>query len=32
MSAAVEQHLKGFVSDRADGALVGPFLPMLRFP
>ncbi len=32
MAAMVAQHLKGFVSGRADGALVGPFAPMLRFP
>lgn len=32
MAAVVAKHLKGFVSKRADGALVGPFPPMLRFP
>ncbi len=32
MDAYVREHLKGFVSHRADGALVGPFAPMLRFP
>ena len=32
MSAYVRDHLKGFVSKRGDGALVGPFPPMLRFP
>ena len=32
MAKRVAQHLKGFVSKRADGALVGPFPPMLRFP
>ncbi len=32
MSGYVAEHLKGFVSKRADGALVGPFAPMLRFP
>ena len=28
----VAERLKGFVSKRADGALVGPFPPMLHFP
>lgn len=32
MSAYVRDHLKGFVSKRSDGALIGPFPPMLRFP
>lgn len=32
MAADVAKHLKGFASKRADGALVGPFAPMLRFP
>jgi len=32
MSGYVAEHLKGFVSKRDDGALVGPFAPMLRFP
>ena len=32
MAAYVQEHLKGFVSRRSDGALVGPFAPMLRFP
>lgn len=32
MNAYVAEHLKGFVSHRSDGALVGPFAPMLRFP
>lgn len=32
MDAYVGEHLKGFVSHRDDGALVGPFAPMLRFP
>ncbi len=32
MKAGVEAHLKGFVSARADGALIGPFPAMLRFP
>lgn len=31
MSGYVAEHLKGFVSKRNDGALVGPFAPMLRF-
>jgi alkylhydroperoxidase family enzyme len=32
MNGYIAEHLKGFVSQRADGALVGPFAPMLRFP
>lgn len=32
MRQEIAKHLKGFVSKRADGALVGPFAPMLRFP
>ncbi len=32
MNAYITEHLKGFVSHRVDGALVGPFAPMLRFP
>ena len=32
MRQEIASHLKGFVSKRADGALVGPFAPMLRFP
>ena len=32
MAEIVAKHLKGFVSKRADGALVGPFPPLLRFP
>jgi 4-carboxymuconolactone decarboxylase len=32
MAGYVREHLKGFVSHRDDGALVGPFAPMLRFP
>ena len=32
MTGYVERHLKGFVSRRDDGALVGPFPAMLRFP
>ena len=30
--AEIFEPLKGFVSKREDGALVGPFAPMLRFP
>ncbi len=32
MKAGIDGHLKGFVSARADGALVGPFPAMLEFP
>ena len=32
MAPEIAAHLKGFVSKREDGALVGPFAPMLRFP
>ncbi len=32
MAAVIAEHLKGFVSKRDDGALVGPFPPMLHFP
>ncbi len=32
MAALVDRNLEGFVSRREDGALVGPFPPMLRFP
>src|ERR1700709_689381 len=32
MAPVIAGHLKGFVSKRADGALVGPFAPMLHFP
>jgi len=32
MAGYIAEHLKGFVSKRRDGALVGPFAPMLRFP
>ncbi len=32
MDRYIGAHLKGFVSHRDDGALVGPFAPMLRFP
>ncbi len=31
MSPVIAEHLKGFVSKRSDGALVGPFPPMLHF-
>jgi len=31
MAPVVAEHLKGFVSRRGDGALVGPFAPMLHF-
>jgi 4-carboxymuconolactone decarboxylase len=30
--AGVQKHLKGFISERGDGALIGPFIPMLHFP
>ena len=32
MTGVIHEHLHGFVSDRPDGALVGPFAPMLHFP
>ena len=32
MAQEIARHLKGFVSKREDGALVGPFAPMLHFP
>lgn len=32
IQAGSEKHLKGFISKRADGALIGPFNPMLHFP
>ena len=32
MRAVIAKHFKGFVSQRVDGALVGPFNPMLHFP
>lgn len=32
MAAYIGEHLKGFVSSRPDGALIGPFAPMLRHP
>lgn len=31
MAPVIAEHLKGFVSKRNDGALVGPFPPMLQF-
>lgn len=31
MAPVIAEHLKGFVSKRGDGALVGPFAPMLHF-
>jgi len=32
MTGYIAEHLKGFVSKREDGALIGPFAPMLQFP
>jgi 4-carboxymuconolactone decarboxylase len=32
IQAGIESHFKGFVSKRADGALIGPFNVMLHFP
>ncbi|BBZ30763.1 hypothetical protein MMAD_50580 [Mycolicibacterium madagascariense] len=32
MTGVIHQHLRGFTSDRPDGALVGPFAAMLHFP
>jgi 4-carboxymuconolactone decarboxylase len=32
IKAGVEAHLQYFVSQRPDGALIGPFIPMLHFP
>ena len=32
MVPQIDAHLKGFVSKRDDGALVGPFAAMLRYP
>ena len=32
MVPAVHEHLQGFVPQRADGALLGPFPPMLAWP
>lgn len=32
IAPVIAEHLKGFVSKRADGALIGPFPPTLHFP
>jgi 4-carboxymuconolactone decarboxylase len=32
MKASIEKHLGGFIWQRADGALIGPFNPLLHFP
>lgn len=32
IKTGIAAHLQGFVSQRADGALIGPFIPMLHFP
>ena len=32
MRAGIKAHLQGFTSERQDGALIGPFAPMLRLP
>ena len=32
IKANLDAHMHGFVSARADGALIGPFAPMLHFP
>lgn len=32
MTKLIAEHLSGFVSAREDGALIGPFCPLLRFP
>ena len=32
IQAGIDAHLKGFISKRADGALIGPFNAMLHFP
>ncbi len=32
MAPVIAAHLTGFVSQREDGALIGPFAPMLQFP
>jgi len=32
IQAGIESHFKGFISKRADGALIGPFNAMLHFP
>ena len=32
IDAGVKKHLQGFISQRADGAMIGPFNPMINFP
>lgn len=32
LRAGIKAHLHGFVSERRDGALIGPFPPLLHFP
>ncbi|QJD97906.1 carboxymuconolactone decarboxylase family protein [Mucilaginibacter robiniae] len=32
IQTGVQKYLKGFISQRADGALIGPFIPILHFP
>ena len=32
IDTGVQKHLQGFISKRADGALIGPFNPMIHFP
>jgi 4-carboxymuconolactone decarboxylase len=32
MRSGIKAQLQGFVSERADGALIGPFIPMLHLP
>ncbi|MFA6083496.1 carboxymuconolactone decarboxylase family protein [Mucilaginibacter sp.] len=32
ISKGIENHLQGFISKLSDGALVGPFNPMIHFP
>lgn len=32
MRAGIAKNLQGFISQQQDGALIGPFAPMLRFP
>lgn len=32
MAQVIAKHLQGFVTQRSDGALIGPFSPMLHFP
>lgn len=32
MKASIEKYLGGFIWQRADGALIGPFNPLLHFP